>query len=264
MQSHWPSTMASQLVPLIAGNWKMYHGGASGVELASSISNAVRDVGGVDIVVAPPFTALAAISSELETRHSKVEVAAQNLYPKAEGAFTGEVSAPMLLESGCKWVIIGHSERRQFFGETDASVAEKVNAAMEAGLRPIVCVGETLQERERQETLEVVYRQIDAFASILAKRIGFGAIAYEPVWAIGTGKVAGPEQAQEVHRAIRERLKAANADLSLQTRILYGGSVKADNAAGLLSCDDIDGALVGGASLKTDSFLPIVRAAIRS
>jgi triosephosphate isomerase len=242
----------------------MYHGGASGVELASSISNAVRDATGVDVVVAPPFTALAAISSELQTRRSKVEVAAQNLHPKAEGAFTGEVSAPMLLESGCQWVIIGHSERRQFFGETDASVAEKVDAAMQAGLRPIVCVGETLQERERQQTLEVVYRQIDAFAAILAKRIGFGAIAYEPVWAIGTGKVAGPEQAQEVHGAIRVRLKAVNADLSLQTRILYGGSVKADNAEGLLACDDIDGALVGGASLKTDSFLPIVRAAMRS
>jgi triosephosphate isomerase len=166
----------------------------------------------------------------------------------------------MLLAAGCTWVIIGHSERRQFFGETDASVLAKVDAALASGLRPIVCVGETLSEREGGQTLDVVHRQVDAFREILADRPGFGAVAYEPVWAIGTGKVAGPEQAQEVHEAIRRRLAQASRDLADATRILYGGSVKPDNAAGLLSCQDIDGALVGGASLEADSFLAIAGA----
>jgi len=256
--------------PLIAGNWKMYHGGGSGVALAHAIAQQSRTLGvsptgaaAPEIVVAPPFTALAAISHEVEG--SKVEVAAQNLHPKKEGAFTGEVSAPMLLESGCKWVIIGHSERRQLFGETDASVLEKVTSALAAGLKPIVCVGETLEERESGKTLDVVHRQVDAFADALATEAtaGVSAIAYEPVWAIGTGKVAGPDQAQEAHAAIRARLGGRSAALAEKTRILYGGSVKADNAAKLLACPDVDGALVGGASLEVGSFLAIVRAALR-
>lgn len=244
---------------VIAGNWKMYRGGAEGCQLASEIAKAVGDVAGVQVVIAPPFTALAAVAQEVEG--TRIEVAGQNLYPKPEGAFTGEVSAPMLLEAGCRWVIIGHSERRQYFGETDASVAEKVKVAQAAGLRPIVCIGETLQERESGKTLEVCFRQLDAFAATLAERAGYGVIAYEPVWAIGTGKVAGPEQAQEVHAAVRARLEERHPGLGHATRILYGGSVKADNAAGLLGCPDVDGALVGGASLDAASFVKIVGAA---
>jgi triosephosphate isomerase len=166
----------------------------------------------------------------------------------------------MLLFAGCQWVIIGHSERRQYFAETDEAVRAKTSAALNAGLTPIVCIGETLAEREAGRTLEVVYRQLDAFSSIITKKIGVAAIAYEPVWAIGTGKVATNEQAQEVHAAIRKRLDGVSRELSQATRILYGGSVKADNALGLLNQTDIDGALVGGASLKADSFLGIVGA----
>jgi triosephosphate isomerase len=250
--------------PLIAGNWKMFHGGASGVALAHAVAEKSRGISTVDIVIAPPFTALAAVAHEVtdEVDGSFVEVAAQNLHPKSEGAFTGEVSAPMLLESGCRWVIIGHSERRQYFGETDASVLEKTAAALKAGLRPIVCVGETLEERETGKTLAVVHRQVDAFVKALASDPSKAAIAYEPVWAIGTGRVAGPDQAQEAHLAIRERLRASSAALADQCRILYGGSVKPDNAAKLLACPDVDGALVGGASLEVESFLTIVRAAL--
>ena len=249
-------------VPLIAGNWKMYKGGRAGVNLARGVADYAKSVQGVDVVVAPPFTALAAVAEALEG--TPVEVSAQNLYPKDEGAFTGEVSAPMLLEAGCRWVIIGHSERRQYFGETDASVAEKVRAALAAGLRPIVCIGELLEEREAGKTLEGVYRQLDAFSDQLGAKPGFGVIAYEPVWAIGTGKVAGPEQAQEVHAAIRKRLTDQSADVANATRVLYGGSVKPDNAAGLLACEDIDGALVGGASLKVPDFTGIIRGSLGS
>jgi triosephosphate isomerase len=245
-------------VPLIAGNWKMYKGGQAGVELAKAVA-AASGVEGVEVVVAPPAIALAAVAQAV--KGSKVEVAAQNLYPKDEGAFTGEISAPMILEAGAKWVIVGHSERRQFFGDTDAAVKDKTAAAQAAGLRPIVCVGETLAEREAGKTLEVVFRQIDAVMDELLKNPGYCVIAYEPVWAIGTGKVASDEQAQEVHAAIRGRLAARSAPLAQVTRVLYGGSVKPDNAKGLLSCADIDGALVGGAALKGDSFGAIIAAA---
>jgi triosephosphate isomerase len=249
--------------PLIAGNWKMYKGGAHGVTLAHAVAEGACDLPGVDVVVAPPFTALAAVAHEVySVAGDRVGVAAQNLYPKPEGAFTGEVSAPMLVESGCKWVIIGHSERRQFFGETDASVRDKVVAALAAELRPIVCVGETLAEREAGCTLEVCSRQIDAVVGELANRPDLAVIAYEPVWAIGTGKVAGPDQAEEAHAAIRERLRAVSPSLAEKAPILYGGSVKSDNAAMLLACPNVDGALVGGASLEAGSFLQIVRAAV--
>jgi len=244
--------------PIIAGNWKMYKGGVAGCELAQAVVQSVGDLAGVEIVIAPPFTALAAVAHELEG--SRVSLAGQNLHPKSEGAFTGEISAPMLLEAGCRWVIIGHSERRQHFGELDGFVTEKVTAAIAAGLRPIVCVGETLAEREANKTLEVVFRQLDAFAEILGERPGFGCVAYEPVWAIGTGKVAGPEQAEEVHAALRQRLLGISENLARETHILYGGSVKADNAAGLLGCPNVDGALVGGASLDPESFSKIVQA----
>ncbi len=247
--------------PLVAGNWKMYRGGASGCELAGKLAQMLSHLAGVEVVVAPPFTALAAVAHEVQG--SRIAVAGQNMHHGAEGAFTGEVSAPMLLEAGCSWVILGHSERRQLFAETDESVGKKVDAALAAGIRPIVCVGETLEEREAGKTLEVVFRQVDAFAQKLSTKPGFAAIAYEPVWAIGTGRVAGPEQAQEVHGAIRQRLTAVSRVLADQTRVLYGGSVKPDNARGLFGCPDIDGALVGGASLEADSFARIAQAASR-
>jgi triosephosphate isomerase len=244
--------------PLIAGNWKLNHGGSSACALAADVARRTAGFTAVDVVVAPPFTAIAAVAHELDGK--SVGVAAQNFYPKDTGAFTGEVSAPMLLESGATWVIIGHSERRQFFGETDATVAEKVIAALAKGLRPIACVGETLEQRERGETLAVIGRQIDAFAKSLAAA-GSAVIAYEPVWAIGTGKVAGPEQAQEVHAAIRAQLAKIDRDFAEKTLILYGGSVKGSNATGLLDCADVDGALVGGASLDAADFSAIAGAA---
>jgi triosephosphate isomerase len=243
---------------LIAGNWKLNAGGAAGLELAAAVAKNTHGLA-AEVVVAPPFTALAAVAAELTGTH--VGVAGQNLYPKDSGAFTGEVSAPMLLEAGCKWVILGHSERRQYFAESDALVREKVIAAIAAGLVPIACIGETLPERDADQTLDVVFRQLDAFADVLARHPGFGVIAYEPVWAIGTGKVASPAQAQEVHAAIRKRLAALSPELSETTRVLYGGSVKADNAKELLGCPDIDGALVGGASLDPTGFSKIAQAA---
>jgi triosephosphate isomerase len=249
-------TMNRARRPLIAGNWKMNHGGASACTLAADIAKKTASYDKVDVLVAPPFTALAAVAHELEK--TRIAVSAQNLHPKDSGAFTGEVSAPMLL---AKWVILGHSERRQFFGETDASVAEKIAAALAKGLRPIACVGETLAEREAGDTLTVVSRQIDAFAKTLAAQTAVSVIAYEPVWAIGTGKVAGPEQAQEVHAAIRAQIAKLSRDFAEKTLILYGGSVKGSNAAGLLGCTDVDGALVGGASLDAADFAAIAGAA---
>jgi triosephosphate isomerase len=245
--------------PLVAGNWKMHHGGASGVELTGSVVHLALELPHVDLVVAPPFTALAACAHAADA--SRVEIAAQNLYPKDQGAYTGEVSAPMLKDSGCTWVIVGHSERRQHFGETDALVADKVAAVLRGGLIPIACIGETLAEREAGDTLKVVERQVRAFLSIIAATPTPIAIAYEPVWAIGTGKNAGPAEAQEVHQAIRKWLVGASAELASQTRILYGGSVKPDNATALLAAPDVDGALVGGASLDAASFGAIARAA---
>jgi triosephosphate isomerase len=248
-------------IQLIAGNWKMYQGGKSATVLAQGVVEQCRSVKGVEVVVAPPATALLAVSQVVAG--SPVEVSAQNLYPKDEGAFTGEISAPMIVDAGCKWVIIGHSERRQYFGETDQSVQSKTAAAMAAGLKPIVCIGETLEEREAGKTLAVVFRQLDAFIDNLAQKPGFGVVAYEPVWAIGTGKVATVAQAQEVHAAIRQRLAQKSPELANVTRILYGGSVKPDNAKSLLESADIDGALVGGASLKAEGFAAIVAAAPR-
>jgi triosephosphate isomerase (TIM) len=188
---------------------------------------------------------------------------AQNMHPEPAGAFTGEVSAPMLVDSGATWVILGHSERRQHFGETDDLVARKVAAAIRAELRPIACVGETLEEREAGKTLEVVERQVRALLDDLAKRPGFGVVAYEPIWAIGTGKVAKPEDAEEVHAMIRGLLASVSDEFAQVTRILYGGSVKADNAEGLLAQPNIDGALVGGASLDAAGFGKIIDSAER-
>jgi len=240
----------------------MYQGGKSAVDLAKGVAQRCGQLKGVEVVVAPPATALASVAQAVAG--TGVEVSAQNIYPKDEGAFTGEISAPMILDAGCKWVIIGHSERRQYFGETDESVKQKTVAALAAGLKPIVCIGETLQEREAGKTLEVVGRQVQAVLDVLATKPGVGVLAYEPVWAIGTGKVATDAQAQEVHAAIRQQLAKKSQQLADVTRILYGGSVKPDNAKALLGCPDIDGALVGGAALKADSFAAIVEAAPKS
>lgn len=246
-------------MPLIAGNWKMHLGGQSSVPLAAAVALLAKNLPNVEIVVAPPFTALAAVAAEIHG--SPVGLAGQNLHPKPEGAYTGEVSGPFLKECGCSWVIVGHSERRQYFGETDAVVADKVAAALKSGLSPIVCVGETLAQRESGETLRVVKDQVDAFLDVIAQASEPLAIAYEPVWAIGTGKTAGPKEAEEVHAAIRTWLSNKAQPLAERTRILYGGSVKPDNAAALLACPNVDGALVGGASLDPGSFGAIGRAA---
>jgi len=227
--------------PLIAGNWKMHHGGPTGVTLAADVAAMAKTVPHTDVVIGPPFTALAACAAECHGL--PVGIAAQNMHAKTLGAFTGEISAAMLKDAGCNWVILGHSERRQLFGETDDSVAEKTVAALGAKLLPIVCVGETLKEREAGETLRVVKRQIDAVLDILAQDAAAVAIAYEPVWAIGTW------------------LTGKSTDLAARTRILYGGSLKPDNAAGLLGCPNIDGGLIGGASLDVAQFGAIARAA---
>ena len=240
--------------PLIAGNWKMNAGGGDGCELASAVARAVSDFDGVDVIVGPPFTALAAVSHELREARSSVEVAAQNMHHEASGAFTGEVSAEMLKVSGAAWVILGHSERRQLFGETSDGVAQKLAAANDAGLRAIVCVGETLDQRDAGQTLEVVREQVAAVLDGLSANPQGAVIAYEPIWAIGTGKVASPEDAQEVHASIRAQLGETSDELAQHARILYGGSVKANNAEGLLAQPDVDGALIGGASLKAEAF----------
>jgi len=245
--------------PLIAGNWKMHHGGLSGLALAGACAKLASRVPHVDLVIAPPYTAIAAAAAEVDG--SGVAIAAQNLHEKTHGAFTGEVSAGMLKESGATWVIVGHSERRQLSGETDAMVLAKVRAAFEAQLVPIVCVGETLAQREARRTLDVVGEQVDAVLDALVASPVATAIAYEPVWAIGTGRNAGPAEAEEVHRAIREWLRRKSDALAGRTRILYGGSVKPDNARALLAAPNVDGALVGGASLDAGAFGAIAEAA---
>jgi triosephosphate isomerase len=216
----------------------------------------------VDVAVAPPFTALHAAAEELAG--SRVGLGAQNLHFEAQGAFTGEISAPMLVEAGCRLVLVGHSERRQLFGETDEGVRKKTKAALAAGLHPIVCVGETLPERESGRTLEVVGRQVrGALAGLTPAEVGALTLAYEPVWAIGTGKTATAAQAQEVHAAVRAILRELAPAAAESVRIQYGGSVKPENAAELMSQADVDGALVGGASLKALDFVGIVKGAIR-
>jgi triosephosphate isomerase len=249
----------SQRRPLIAGNWKMHKTIAESVALARAVAE-TRIGPRTDVVVAPVFTALAAVSKALEG--SAVGLSAQNLYWEAQGAFTGELSAAMLLDAGCKYVIIGHSERRQFFAETDATVAKKSRAALSSGLVPIICVGETLSEREAGITFEVIGRQLDAALAVIEEReLGSVVIAYEPVWAIGTGKTAKASDAQLAHAYLRDRIRNRVGPAADLVRILYGGSVKADNAAELLAQPDIDGALVGGASLDADAFGRIIRAA---
>jgi triosephosphate isomerase len=242
----------------VCGNWKMHKTSAEAEALVRELRQKVQ--GSIQVAVAPPFTALAKVKAALQG--SPLQLYGQNCHHEKQGAFTGEVSAPMLAELGCDGVILGHSERRQYFGETDEGVNKKLKAALEAKLSVIVCVGETLAEREAGKTWEVVSRQVRyALNGISAEQVAKLTLAYEPVWAIGTGKVATTAQAQEVHGQIRGLLRELASGAADEVRIQYGGSVKPENAAELLAQPDIDGALVGGASLKADDFLRIVSAA---
>ena len=246
--------------PFIAGNWKMNETIAEAIALVEALKAEVQGVSGVDIAVAPTFTALDRVAGAL--KGSNIQLAAQNVHWEKSGAFTGEIAPAMLSEIGCAWAIIGHSERRQFFGETDEGVNKRARAAIANGIGAIVCVGETLDEREAGKTLEVVGRQVtEGLKGMSAEDSRLLVIAYEPVWAIGTGKVATTAQAQEVHAHIRQLLKAQFGDeAGAAVRIQYGGSVKPSNAAELLAQPDINGALVGGASLKAADFAAIIKA----
>ena len=246
----------------IAGNWKMYTNGATGQALAAAVVKGVADETRITVAVCPPFPFLSQVNQVLQG--SRVALGAQNLYPEKEGAFTGEVSAPMLADVGCTYVIVGHSERRQKFGEADAFINKKVHAGLQAGLQVILCIGETLQEREGNLTEKVLDTQVSAgLAGIKGDMLARITLAYEPVWAIGTGKNATPQQAQDAHAFIRNRVaQLCGAGPAQGLIIQYGGSVKPDNAAVLLTQADVDGALVGGASLQADAFLAIVRAGI--
>jgi triosephosphate isomerase len=244
--------------PIIAGNWKMNKTSAEARELAQKLVPLVSGSGGRDIVLAPPFTALQAVADAI--KGTAIGLSAQNLHWEDKGAFTGEISAEMLLDLKCKYVIIGHSERRQYFGETDESVNKKLRQALNKGLLPIVCVGETLKEREAGKANEVIERQVAAaFKGVSATEMQKVVIAYEPVWAIGTGKTATPDQANEIHGFIRKKIEIAyGRTVADALRIQYGGSVTPDNVSALMAMPDIDGALVGGASLKPESFAALV------
>ena len=244
--------------PFIAGNWKMYKTVAETVKYVKEFRGLVKDFASVEIVLAPPFTALHAAAEA--ARNSNVGIAAQNLHWEREGAFTGEISASMIRESGAEYVIVGHSERRTLFGETDAAVNRKIGAAFAGGLTPIVCIGETLDQRERNETFTVLDRQIrDGLDGVTSERLVQLVIAYEPVWAIGTGRNATPAQAADAHGHIRKRLQQwFGVQPSELCRIVYGGSVKPENIADLANQPDVDGALVGGASLDVKALFQIV------
>jgi len=244
---------------VIAGNWKMHGTAAQARQLASGLAQRLGSIAkDRQVVIAPPFTSLRAAAEAIHG--SAIELGAQNVHWEASGAFTGEISAAMLVDAGCRWAIVGHSERRLHFGETDATVGRRAGAALAAGLRPIICVGETLEERDNGLTLEVVPRQIRAALLDLGPAaIRNVCIAYEPVWAIGTGRAATPAQAAEVHAEIREIVaKVVDENEAQGLRILYGGSVKPENIDSLMAQPDIDGALVGGASLDVESFARIV------
>ena len=247
--------------PLIAGNWKMHNTLAESLSLVKGIMEKAARVKKTEIAVAPPFTALSAVASLLQG--SSIQLSSQNLFWEEKGAYTGEISPAMIADLGCRYAIIGHSERRQYFWETDATVNKRTKAALSHGIRPIVCIGETLEERDAGKTLAVNETQLKgALEGIDAKGMEAIVIAYEPVWAIGTGRNATPEQAEEVHLHIRNTLgKLYGAGPSQQTRILCGGSMKPDNARELLRQPDIDGGLVGGAGLKAESFTEIILAA---
>jgi len=245
--------------PVIAGNWKMNNTIAAATELVNGIHFGHRWPGDVDVIVAPPLTAIPDVAKILND--SYISVAAQNIHWEPSGAFTGEVSADMIKEAGADYVIIGHSERRQFFGETDETVNKKTKAALETGLIPIVCCGETLEEREGNEVDTVIERQIiDGLSGLTENEVSDLIIAYEPIWAIGTGKTATPDQAEEVHALIRDLIsRTFGVETTEKVRILYGGSVKPSNSKELMSLPNVDGALVGGASLTASDFIDIIK-----
>ena len=247
-------------IPFIAGNWKMFKTVQEAVVFVKELRRVVKDVTGVEIVVAPPFTAVHAVAEA--ARNTNIGVAAQDLYWEREGAFTGEVSPGMIKEAGAEYVIVGHSERRRLFGESDQIVNRKVMAAIAESLTPIVCIGETLEEREREETLAVLDRQIkEGLKTFTAAQVGDLIVAYEPVWAIGTGRNATAAQAEDAHAHIRGRLREwFGAEAADRCHVIYGGSVKPENIRELIVQPDVDGALVGGASLDVESFAGIVTA----
>lgn len=247
-------------IPLIAGNWKMHGTLASATQLIEALKADAQELQGVDVVVLPPLVHLNLVHTLLN--QSRIKLGAQNLYIGPQGAFTGEVSGPMLRDVGCRYVLVGHSERRSFFHEDLGIIAAKFKAALDANLTPILCVGETKQQREKNLTERVIGEQIETVIAMAGvESFARAVIAYEPVWAIGTGLTATPQQAQAVHAHIRKIFAQNNVDLAKALRILYGGSMKADNASALLAQPDIDGGLIGGASLEAGSFLSICRAA---
>jgi triosephosphate isomerase (TIM) len=251
---------AAARTPFVAGNWKMYKTETQAEDLIQALLPCLSSLSGVDIAVCVPFTDLRAMVDS--ARGSRVEVYAQNMHAEPEGPYTGEISAPMLTELDIQGVVLGHSERRELFGETDRALAAKLPAALDAGLAPILCVGETETERDAGDTERKLRQQLrDDLASVSDERLAEIAIAYEPIWAIGTGRVASPEQAQEAIAFIRALVADRDPEVAARVRILYGGSVKPENAPELLALPDVDGALVGGASLQADSFAAIATAA---
>lgn len=247
-------------MPLIAGNWKMYKTGPEAVDTATTLEGLCRDVTGVEVMIAPTFLSLPLVAQALET-DSIVRLGAQDLFFEPQGAFTGQVSAPMVKAAGAEYVIIGHSERRQYFHETDESVNRKIRAALDTGLKPVLCIGETESQRDAEKTFLVLDKQVsDGLKDFVHDELKDLVLAYEPVWAIGTGKTASAGQVEEVHQYLRSLLeKRFSNEMTQQTRILYGGSVKPDNVAELMAIEDVDGALVGGASLEAETFINIVK-----
>ena len=248
----------SNRTPFIAGNWKMHKTGKEAVQAAKALKELVAGVSSVEVMIAPTFTALAQVSTEIAS--SNIALGAQNMHWEPKGAYTGEIAANMLLDAGCSYVIIGHSERRQFFGESDQTVNQKIQSAVDAGLRPILCIGESEAERDAGQTFSVLDKQIQkGLESFVLRDLQTLVVAYEPVWAIGTGKTATKEQAQEAHAHIRDELgKMFSKEFAQQVRILYGGSVKPSNVKELMAMPDVDGALVGGASLEPETFSQLV------
>jgi triosephosphate isomerase len=252
----------SERTPMIAGNWKMHKTIAEAEEFIQALLPRVSSVDGVDVAICPPFTALQAMVDS--TRGSRVAIYAQNMHQAPDGAFTGEISAPMLTELDVAGVLLGHSERRGLFGETDKALAQKVPVALAAGLLPVLCVGETEEERERGDTERKLRHQVqEGLTRLEPEQLGDVVIAYEPIWAIGTGQVATLEQAQEAIAFVRALVADRSKEAAERTRILYGGSVKPENAAELMALPDVDGALVGGASLDAVAFATIVAAVAR-
>lgn len=248
---------------LVAGNWKMNGDSATNAELVADILAAVPVSDNVRLLLCPPFPYISAVAAQIAG--SKVSLGAQNVSEHSGGAHTGEVAAAMLRDIGCSYAIVGHSERRTLYGETSAQVANKFQAVLDVGMTPILCIGETLQEREAGRTNAVTEEQLDAVLGTSGiAAFGSAVIAYEPVWAIGTGKTASPEQAQDVHRHIRAVLEKQDRAVAATVQILYGGSMKGDNAAGLIAMQDIDGGLIGGASLQAADFLAIAGAAAQN